>query len=77
MGTAATFLEGSSTDGGKTIEFKGTITEATKGTQIHTRWVQTEKGPDEILMEMFTGEGKDEVKMMEITSKRNKQRAVC
>jgi len=52
------------------------MTEATKGRQIHTRWVQTEKGPDEILMEMFVGEGKDEVKMMEITSRRKKQGAL-
>jgi hypothetical protein len=72
MGTAATFLEGASADGGKTIEFKGMMTEATKGTQLHTRWVQTQKGPDEILMEMFTGEGKDEVKKMEVTSTRKK-----
>ncbi len=72
MGTAPTYLEGTSADGGKTIEFKGMMTEATKGTQIHTRWVQTEKGPDEMLLEMYTGEGKDEVKMMEISSKRRK-----
>ncbi len=56
------------TRGGKPFE----MTEATKGTQIHTRWVQPEKGSDEILMEVFTGEGSDEVKMMEIASKRKK-----
>ncbi|MEK7469922.1 MAG: DUF1579 family protein [Planctomycetota bacterium] len=72
MGPAATHLEGTSADGGKTIEFKGMMIEATNGSEIHTRWVQTEKGPDEILMEMYTGEGKDEVKKMEIASRRKK-----
>lgn len=72
MGTAPTFLEGTSADGGKTIEFAGTMTVAGKDTPMKTRWVQTEKGPDEIVMEMYKGEGKDEVKMMEVVSRRKK-----
>jgi len=70
MGTAPTFLEGTSADGGRTIEFSGTMTVAGRDKPMPTRWVQTEKGPDEILMEMFRGEGKEEVKMMEVVSRR-------
>lgn len=72
MSTGATWLTGTSKDGGKTIEFKGKMSDPESGGEVDSRWMHTSKGDDSFVFEMFlTVEGK-EVRFMELTYTRTK-----
>jgi hypothetical protein len=72
MSTNATFLYGTSKDGGKTIEFKGKMSEPESGGEVETRWVHTTKSDDQFTFEMYTGPADKEHKVMELTYTRRK-----
>jgi hypothetical protein len=72
MGTQVTYLEGTSKDGGKTIEYKGKMSDPMANKQVDSRWVHTTKSDDSFVFELYmTQEGK-EVKGMELTYTRAK-----
>ncbi|MBI2923400.1 MAG: DUF1579 domain-containing protein [Planctomycetes bacterium] len=72
LSTSATFLTGTSEDGGKTIVLSGKMSEPEAGVQVTTRWVHTQKSDDQFVFDMFFGEKDKEHKVMELTYTRKK-----
>ena len=68
MGTAILMMEGTSPDGGKTINWSGKVSDPMTGKQQSYRSVMHTVSADQMHFEMY-GPGKDgkEMKMMEIT----------
>ncbi|KAF0239986.1 MAG: hypothetical protein FD180_5101 [Planctomycetota bacterium] len=72
ISTSATYLTGTSKDGGKTIEFTGKMPDPEKGGEVDTRWVHTAKGDDSFVFDMFLQSEGKESKIMELTYTRKK-----
>ena len=72
ISTSATYLTGTSKDGGKTIEFTGKMPDPEKGGEVDTRWVHTQRGDDSFVFEMYVKHAGKENKVMELTYTRKK-----
>jgi hypothetical protein len=73
MGTGVATSTGTSTDGGKTIEYRGTMTDPATGKDMAMRSVGRKVSDDRVTFEMF-GRGPDgkDAKMIEIAYTRRK-----